>query len=76
MGEPELTFPMLKEPKEWDRTSVTMPREIWSRLDTNLKAINASRPAPERYSRDSFMADLLEWALKNVEARRAKGGQV
>jgi hypothetical protein len=69
-------LPIIKEPKSWDRTSVTLPSELWARIDTNLKAVNASRPAPERYSRDGFMAECLEWAMVQLEKDRAsKGGQ-
>jgi hypothetical protein len=64
--------PALREAEEWDRTSVTLPKRVWERLSENLEAFNKPRPKPERYSRDKFMAELLDWACAEMERERAE----
>lgn len=64
--------PMLKEAEEWNRTSVTLPKRVWDRVEVNLEKFNAPRPKPERYSRDRYMAELLDWACQELEAERAE----
>ncbi len=64
--------PAIKEAESWDRTSVTLPTRVWEKLDKTLAAVNADRPKPERYSRDKFMAELLDWACEEMKAERAK----
>jgi len=64
--------PILKEAEQWDRTSVTLPKRVWERLGVNLDKFNDPRPKPERYSRDRFMAELLDWACDELERERAE----
>ena len=64
---------IIPEPREWARTSVTLPQEIWDRVNTNLRAVNATRPGPERYSRDEFMAECLAWAMREIEKESSEG---
>ena len=59
---------VIKEPEEWARTSCTLPTRVWKRLEKNLDRINSTRPPPERYSRDRLMAEMLDWACKELEA--------
>lgn len=61
---------LIPEPKEWRRTSCTMPVEIWTRLEAVVKAVNSTRPAQEQYSRDEFMAECLDWAMQELEAEK------
>lgn len=63
--------PAIKEPESWDRTSVTLPTRVWAKLDKLLGAVNDDRPKPERYSRDRFMAELLDWACEELRKERA-----
>ena len=64
--------PKLKEAEAWDRTSVTLPERVWERLKSELEAFNEKRPKPERYTRDRFMAELLDWACDEMERERAE----
>lgn len=64
--------PKLKEAEAWDRTSVTLPERVWTRLGSELEKFNEKRPKPERYSRDRFMAELLDWACDEMERERAE----
>lgn len=64
--------PRLKDAEEWNRTSVTLPERVWKRLESELEAFNQPRPKPERYSRDRFMAELLDWACDEMVAERAE----
>lgn len=68
--------PAIKEAESWDRTSVTLPTRVWEKIEKQLDVVNADRPKPERYSRDRFMAELLDWACNEIKAERAakKGG--
>lgn len=59
---------IVPEPDKWIRSSVTLPERIWSRLETNLKAINSNRPPPERLTRDQFLASCIKFALDEAEA--------
>lgn len=67
--------PKLKETEEWDRTSCTLPRRVWSKVEAEMKAVNAKRPTPERYGRDKFMAELLDWACDELAKERAGKGK-
>lgn len=68
--------PAIKEAEEWDRTSCTLPRRVWTKVEKELDVVNAGRPKPERYSRDRFMAELLDWACEEIKKERAaKGGR-
>lgn len=62
----------LPKAKEWTRSSCTLPKETWDRIDRVLAAENAERPAPERFSRDRFVDLMLSWAMNEWEAERAK----
>jgi hypothetical protein len=62
--------PKLKEAEAWNRTSVTLPERVWGRVESELEIFNAPRPKPERYSRDRFMAELLDWACDEMKAER------
>jgi hypothetical protein len=62
----------LPKPKEWTRTSCTLPDETWDKIERMLSAENAERPAPERLSRDRLMAHCIDWAYAEWEAERAK----
>jgi hypothetical protein len=64
--------PALKAAEDWDRTSVTLPTRVWARISVELDKFNAPRPKPERYSRDKFMAELLDWACDEMERERAE----
>jgi hypothetical protein len=64
--------PLLKEAEPWDRTSVTLPTRVWERITANLEKFNAPRPKPERYTRDRYMAELLDWACQEMERERAE----
>lgn len=64
--------PMLKPAESWERTSVTLPERVWTRLAANLSKFNEPRDKPERYSRDKFMAELLDWACDELERERAE----
>lgn len=64
--------PKLKEAETWDRTSVTLPERVWTRLGAELDQFNEKRAKPERYSRDRFMAELLDWACDEMAAERAE----
>lgn len=64
--------PKLKEAETWDRTSVTLPVRVWDRLKIELEKFNDKRDKPERYSRDRFMAELLDWACDEMAAERAE----
>lgn len=64
--------PKLKEAEPWNRTSVTLPNRVWERLDSELEAFNKDRDKPERYSRDRFMAELLDWACDEMAAERSE----
>jgi hypothetical protein len=64
--------PKLKEAEQWTRTSVTLPQRVWDRLEAELDTFNKPRPKPERYSRDRFMAELLDWACDEMVAERAE----
>lgn len=70
--------PAIKEAEPWDRTSVTMPTRVWDKIEKMLSMVNADRPKPERYSRDRFMAELLDWACEELRKERVaaskKGG--
>lgn len=66
-----MTGPAIKEPEEWTRTSCTLPKRVWARVDKNLDVVNSTRPHPERYSRDKLMAELLDWACREMERERA-----
>lgn len=69
--------PAIKEAESWDRTSVTLPTRVWEKLQKTLDDVNDDRPKPERYSRDKFMAELLDWAcdeLRHERAKRKAGG--
>jgi hypothetical protein len=59
---------IIPEPEQWIRSSVSLPRRLWDRLDTNLKAVNANRPSPEKLTRDTFVASCLKFALDEAEA--------
>jgi hypothetical protein len=59
---------IVAEPDEWTRSSVTLPKRLWSRLETNLKAVNSNRPAPEKLTRDQFLASCIKFALDEAEA--------
>lgn len=63
--------PAIKEPESWDRTSVTLPTRVWAKLEKTLNDVNSERPKPERYSRDKFMAELLDWACDELKKERA-----
>lgn len=63
--------PALKEAEPWDRTSVTLPKRVWDKLAASLTVFNASRPKPERYTRDRYMAELLDWACDEMATERA-----
>lgn len=58
--------------KAWERTSTSLPKDVWSHLDRVLELENEDRDPPERLSRDKLMAHLLEWAMGEWEAERAK----
>jgi hypothetical protein len=64
---------IIPEPREWTRSSVTLPQEVWDRLDTNLKAVNSNRPGPEKFSRDEFIAECLGWAMREIERETSEG---
>ena len=64
--------PALKEAEKWTRTSCTLPDRVWAKLDENLDAFNDPRPKPERYTRDRFMAELLDWACDEMKKERAE----
>lgn len=64
--------PLLKEAEPWDRTSVTLPKRVWERIGKNLEAFNEPRPKPERYTRDRFMAELLDWGCQELETARSE----
>lgn len=64
--------PAIKEAEAWDRTSVTLPTRVWTKLDKTLDLVNHDRPKPERYSRDKFMAELLDWACEELKKERSK----
>lgn len=71
--------PMFKPAESWERTSVTLPERIWNRLKEELDKFNEHRPKPERYSRDRYMAELLDWAcdeMKRERSERAATGKV
>lgn len=63
--------PAIKPFEEWSRTSVTLPRRVWDKIDKTLESVNDERPKPERYSRDKFMAELLDWACDEIKKERA-----
>lgn len=63
--------PVIKEPEPWTRTSVTLPDRLWERIEKNMNGVNSSRPFPERYTRDRFMAEMLDWACRELERERA-----
>lgn len=63
--------PAIKEAESWDRTSVTLPTRVWAEVEKQLTAVNADRPKPERYTRDKFIAELLDWACKELKEERA-----
>ena len=65
---------VIQPPKEWDRTSVTLLRELWGRLETARRASNATRPPPDRQNRDEFIASLLAYALSEMEAEWLRKG--
>lgn len=67
--------PAIKDAEEWDRTSVTLPRRVWEKLEKTLEAVNKDRPKPERYSRDRFMAEVLSWGCDELVAERAAKGK-
>lgn len=62
--------PKLRPAEDWDRTSVSLPTRVWERLQGELEQFNEKRPKPERYSRDRFMAELLDWACDEMERER------
>lgn len=62
--------PAIKEPEQWTRTSVTLPNRVWEKLDKTLDVVNSTRPPPERYTRDRFMAEMLDWACKELALER------
>lgn len=64
--------PALKEAEPWDRTSCTLPTRVWARIEAELKLFNDKRPKPERYTRDRFMAELLDWACDELSKERAE----
>lgn len=64
--------PLLKEAEPWDRTSVTLPTRVWERIAAELDKFNSARPKPERYTRDRFMAELLDWACDELQKERAE----
>lgn len=66
--------PAIKEAEAWDRTSVTLPTRVWTKIEKTLEFVNAGRPKPERYSRDKFMTELLDWACEELKKERAKKG--
>jgi hypothetical protein len=64
--------PLLKAAEQWDRTSVTLPKRVWDRLAASLETFNGPRPKPERYSRDRYMAELLDWACDEMEREKSE----
>lgn len=64
---------IIPEPREWTRTSVTLPKEVWDALEMHLRAVNATRPGPEKFSRDEFMAECLGWAMRELQKETARG---
>ena len=66
-----MSAPAIKEAEAWDRTSVTLPSRVWEKIEKVLSSVNADRPKPERYSRDKFMAELLDWACEELRKERS-----
>ena len=64
---------LIPEPRNWVRTSVTLPSELWDLLGVNLRAVNASRPSPEKFTRDEFLAECLGWAMRELAKESAEG---
>lgn len=64
--------PLLKESEPWSRTSVTLPDRVWNRIEASLEKFNAPRAKPERYTRDRYMAELLDWACEEMDRERAE----
>ena len=69
-----MAAPAIKPFEEWDRTSVTLPRRVWEKLEKTLENVNDERPKPERFTRDKFMAELLDWACEEMRRERSKKG--
>lgn len=64
--------PVVPPAQEWTRTSVTLPAALLQELEEERALLNADRPMPERFSRDSFLRLLLEWALAEARDQRKK----
>ena len=72
--EVERRMSLIPAPKKFTRTSVSLPDDLWAKLEVHREKLNAKRDPSDRLTRDDLIRLCLEWADRELTAEE-KGGK-